>query len=406
MRPETVTPSAVLKALVVVGVLAGAAIAFVPLDAETPENQSVFGDRASNRVAAVDGLSATVETVIERENGTSRSVERVHLRPATGELHAVLVASTEQRWDRRVANGSVLWLYDRDVNAVKKIDLTPRTDANGTQVRRLRRLFERLDRTRVTATPSATPTPGIQPLPAVPSAGQATVAASTAGSSAYNATYVGNRTVDGRSTYLVRVQSHATNASAMVTNYTQRLWLDAEYFYPVKRQTSWRQHGSRTRITTTYRNVTFNPGLQDDRFTFEPPANATVESVGGRYQQSYGSITALQSAARMSVPLPDVPPSFELAYASRTEVPGRVKSVGLRYSNATAKLSISKSNLTWYQPETANETVSIAGTTGELRNLGPKQTVSWTCDGWRYSVTGSGLPKAVLVEVAESVTCE
>jgi len=404
MHPDTVTPSAVLKAVVIVGVLAGAAIAFVPLGAETAPNQSRFGDHAATQVATINGINATVVTVIERENGTSRSIERVQLRPATGEFRAVLVSSTELRWDRRVSNGSQLWLYDRDESEVDRIDLSPRADANGTYVRRLQRLLERLDRTRESATQSTTPTPGIQPLPAVPSAG--TGSASVTGPSALDVTYVRNETIDGRSTYLVRLQSNSSSEAAVVRNYTQRLWLDAEFFYPVKRQTSWRQDGARTQITTTYRNVTFNPGIDDEVFSFDPPANATVNASGGQYQETYGSLSGLQRAASMSVPVPDVPPSFEVTYASETTIPGRVESVGLRYVNATATLSISKSNLTWYEPQTANDSVSIDGRTGEFRNLGPKQTVSWSCDGRRYSVTGSGLSKATLLEVAESVTCE
>ncbi|MFD1588040.1 outer membrane lipoprotein carrier protein LolA [Halorientalis brevis] len=404
MHPDTVSPSAVLKAVVVVGVLAGAAIAFVPLGAETAPNQSRFGDHAATQVATIDGIDATVVTVIERENGTSRSVERVQLRPATGEFRAVLVSSTEHRWDRRVSNGSHLWLYDRDENEVDRIDLSPRADANGTSVRRLQRLLERLDRTRAPATPATTPTPGIQPLPAVPSAG--TSGASVARGGALDATYVSNETVAGRATYLVQLQSNSSSDAAMVTNYTQRLWLDAEYFYPLKRQTSWRRGGDRTQITTTYRNVTFNPGLDDEAFRFDPPADATVDASGGHYQETYGSLSALQRAASTSVPVPDVPKGFELAYTSRTTIPGRVKSVGLRYVNATASLAISKSNLTWYEPETTNDSVSIDGRTGEFRNLGPKQVVSWSCDGWRYSVTGRGLRKPLLIDVAESVTCE
>ncbi|WP_136716850.1 LolA family protein [Halorientalis salina] len=406
MRPDTETPTAILAATVVVGFLAVAFIAFVPAG-ESADNRSLFGDRATERITTLDGVNATVETVIEHGNETSRTVERVSLRPATSEYRSAHRNESGRQWDLRVSNGSVLWLYDSDENEAKKIERTAARAGNSTRTDRLERLVQRLARDRATDTAS-TPTPGVRPLPAVPhgASGESAITKGAGGGSAFDVTYVGNATVDGRAAYHVRIQSRSTGESAVVRNYTQQLWLDTEYFYPVKRQTSWRQNGSRTVITTIHRDVVFNPGLDDALFAFDPPANATVDEEDDHTQWTYGSIAALQAAAPMSVPIPEVPRSYELAVATRTNVPGRVRSVGLKYANATAQLSVSKSNLTWYDPRTESEPVTVGDQQGEFRNLGPEQTVSWTCDGWEYSVSGRGVSKSLLLDVAESVSCD
>lgn len=403
--------STLLKALALVALVGGTVgVALVlPPGASSTTNQTLFGDRAADRVETVEGINATVHTVIRRQNGTTtgttRSVERVSRRPQTGELRAVLRYSTEKRWDRRVANGSGRWLYDADTSEADWIDDTaePTRTKSQSDHGRLARIFERLARSRTTRQTPAQSTPGINPLPAVPH-GQATTTRSTTGGQ-FGVRYVGNRTVDDHTTYLVRIEPRSKTEGTVVENYTQRLWLDSEYFYPLKRQTSWERDGVVTTITTTYRNVTFNPGLSDSLFEFEPPANATLEDDSdGPTQRAYGSITALRTTASMSVPTPRVPDSFRFVIATRTQ--GRVRSTGLQYSNATAELGISKSNLTWYQPRTDGSSVSINSRDGEFRDLGPEQRVSWTCDEWRYSVSGTGLSKTTLVDVAESVSCE
>ncbi|MFB6178892.1 MAG: outer membrane lipoprotein carrier protein LolA [Halorientalis sp.] len=390
----------VLAVVVLVAAAVVTAIVLVPSSADAPTNRSLFGDHASEQIRTLDGINATVETVIERENGTSRSVERVSLRPGTGDLRAVRRSGSEYLWDRRVSNGTVLWLYDSHRNEVETID---HATVETTRTAHLDRLFHRLARTRTPSTPE-TPMPGIRPLPALPRPQQHLFSQQSSGR--FGVTYVGNRTVSGRETYLVRLQTHATGDAVMVHNYTQRLWLDSQYFYPLKRRTSWRQNGSRTVITTTFRNVTFDPGLSDSLFAFDPPANTTVDGPTEQRQTTYGSITALQSATSMSVPIPTIPDSFGLVSASRTNVPGRVRSVGLVYVNSTSKLSIAKTNLTWYHPRTDSEPVTIGNQHGEFRNLGPEQVVSWTCGNWRYSVSGRGISKSLLVDVAKSVSCE
>lgn len=88
---------------------------------------------------------------------------------------------------------------------------------------------------------------------------------------------------------------------------------------------------------------------------------------------------------------------------------GTVRSVSLQYSNETSQLVVSKAEVTNATNESAKdsgESVSIDGTEGTYQRFGQSGLVSWTCDGYRYSVTGTGLSRGMLVEVAESIRCE
>jgi len=50
------------------------------------------------------------------------------------------------------------------------------------------------------------------------------------------------------------------------------------------------------------------PGLADSTFEFDPPANATVETLDVPKTTTYDSVRALRSNAEMAVPTPELPP--------------------------------------------------------------------------------------------------
>lgn len=372
-------------------------------DGDAVTEPAAFTDNASAQLDALDGLTASRETVIRRGNETSRTVERVSLDLQTGSVRARQL-SGPGTIDRRVSNGSALWLYDRESNTVTLLE-TGGAAAGASSLDRIPRLFARLQQSAVSATESATtPTPGVAPLPVVPPTTdpvQQVAGPAGASSGTHIISFVGNTTVDGRPVYVVAIEQSVRGAEP-VANYTQTLWLDEEWYYPLQRRTAWTQGGERTVITTTYRNVTFDPGLGASRFTFEVPTNATVERPETPDQRQYNSVATLRAAANMSVPDPTVPESFVLSRATRTT--GRITSVGLRYVNATGVLAVAKLQPV-YPTRSEGQRVTVAGRNTTYRNLGTEQTVVWTCDGSQYKVTGQGLSRATLLNVAGSVGC-
>ena len=59
----------------------------------------------------------------------------------------------------------------------------------------------------------------------------------------------------------------------------QTVWVDDEYDYPLKERMVFENtDGERYEMTERFETVSFNDGLEDETFEFEPPENATVES--------------------------------------------------------------------------------------------------------------------------------
>ncbi|MEF8785496.1 MAG: outer membrane lipoprotein carrier protein LolA [Haloarculaceae archaeon] len=362
-----------------------------------PTNQTIE-DNASAQLESLDGLTATREIVITRGNETSRTIERVALRPDTGTVRATRVSGPGLN-EVRVSNDSTLWLYDRDTQTVKRLSVEQTTG----RLDRVVRLVSQLNMSNDSTAEPSTDDVGVSPLPIVPAGSQSqqTVGpARTQGS--YTVTSAGTEPVDGRSAVVVEL-AQTSSVSEPVANFTQTLWLDSEWYYPLKQRTAWTQGGQRRTITMTYRNVTFNPDLDAGTFVFDPPPNATVETPDTPDQQQYDSVSALRADATLSVPSPTVPDSFALASATRTT--GRIDSIGLRYVNSSSVLTVAKLAPS-IEPRTDGETLTVAGQRATYRNLGPKQVITWTCNGVQYKIGGRNLPQERLVDIAHSVGCE
>lgn len=76
MSSERSLRAIVVVALLAVAVTAIGLVAFWPSEAQQ-ENGPPIGHNASERLASLDGVSATVETVVHYGNQTNRTVPRV-----------------------------------------------------------------------------------------------------------------------------------------------------------------------------------------------------------------------------------------------------------------------------------------------------------------------------------------
>ncbi|WP_336336377.1 LolA family protein [Haloarcula brevis] len=368
--------------VVVVGVLAVATWSLVFTSTGTADQLQVDAD-VTQRYAAIDGVSATQTTTITR-NGTvaSRTTYDATLQPGTPKKRLELVDATTRRYDLRVSNGPTLWLYDRDRANATRLSLSGSEADRG---ERLQRLFATLDMA------TATETRSVEPLPVVPRAG----ARPAAPAGPMTVSYRGTASVDGRDAYVVHLAPEADAA------YEQTLWVDTERFFPVKKRTAWTAGGERTVVTTTYTNVSYDTGVSADAFTPEFPAGTTVTVPETPETLTYESVSALEAAAEMRVPDPDIPPSYELQAATRTE--GQIRGVGLRYANRTSLLTVAKYDRPAAGAE-GNAGVTIDGRPAQVsRDLTP--SVSWSCERYRYTVRGEGVSTDRLVAVGQSIGC-
>ena len=364
---------------------------------DAPGEQPAFETNVSDARASLETMTGVRETVIERDEETVRTVERVWRRPATGAYRVETLDGTTSGSELEVSDGRTLWLYDSDDQRVIEIDLgNASPPGNRNRIERLLTIADRTDDDAVSGG-------SISPLPVVPTdGGQGASTAGVAGS--LRVSYEGTETVGSRSTYVFELDSRA-KTTAFVSNFSQTLWLDQEWYVPLKRTTDFSRDNRDVNITVGYRNVTFNPELAEERFQFEPPANATVVDADRPRQKHFADRAGLRAASDFSLPEPSLPDSFKLVDATRT-VSDRIRSIGLSYTNQTASVSVSKSNLTRYVPATEGKGVRISEHEAMLRNLGTELRISWTCANARYSVAGTGVTDETLVEIARSVGCE
>lgn len=392
-RPSTERAVLLVAALVALAGVAGSA--WVATSASAPDRPQ-FDDDVADQYDAIQGVEGTRTTTIER-NGTVESTRTyaVQLRPDTGEKRLSLREGPESRFGTRVSNGSVLWLYERETPNVTRIELDDdRASSRGDTIARL---FARLNATTGDGETPAEP-PTVEPLPVVPESAAQSGAATGVGGGPLTVSYGGTDTVADREVYVLRLTPVNESTDA---NYEQTLWLDAENYFPLKQRTAWTHEGQRTVMTTTYTDVAFDPGLDDDTFTPDIPENATVHSPDTAETTTYRSVGALREASDVAVPDPVVPPTYELTYATQTN--GRVQGVGLRYANRTSVVSVAKYSFTYADEDDEGE-LTIDGRPATL-TTGQRVSLSWNCEDYRYTVRGTGISADVVVDIGESVGC-
>jgi outer membrane lipoprotein-sorting protein len=386
LRPARVTVG--LAALSVAAVVA----VVVAFGAPAAPSSAAIGADAGDAYGAIEGVDATRITTVERGGDVHRTVASVALQPGTDNRRIEVLEATDRLHEVVVENDTTVWLYDRDADEVSRFPSSGSV-AGPTFGDRVEHLFDRLS---VTRADDSETVDGVSPLPVVPEgAGRPTATTTDAG--ALRLSYEGTADVDGRETHVLALTTPGGDAGA----FEQTIWVDATRFFPLKRHTSWVADGERTTVTTVYENATFDPGLDADTFTYEPPANATVETLETPERTAYATLDRLRSATDVSVPSPDVPASLRLAVA--TETTGEVHGVGLRYVNETAVVSVAKYNRTF--PARGDRQVTVAGREAAV-TLGTTTSVSWNCGEYRYTVRGEGVDAAALVAVAQSVGCE
>jgi len=347
----------------------------------------------TERYRGIDTLTGT-QTVEIRANDTvrSRTVADVALVPETERKRVNFRDAANRRYDRQVSNGSTLWLHDTDRDAVTAINLT----GPPTQPRTAERLQLLVAAAGLTDGDGRPQSIGVSPLPVVPR--HAGVAPDADANRSYAVEFVETDTVGGREAYVIEIAPETNRSEA---GYHQRLWLDAERFYPLRKQTAWTADGTRRSVTTTYTNVTFDASVSADAFRPEIDANTTVERADTPSTEWFRSRADLEARSSISVPKPTVPPAYELVYATRTT--GRIDGVGLRYAAGGRELTMAKFNYPLDIDDDERD-ATVGGRPATI-DYGPTTSLSWNCDGYGYTVRGTGVETDRLVEVGRSVGC-
>ncbi|MFH5798769.1 outer membrane lipoprotein carrier protein LolA [Haladaptatus sp. CMAA 1911] len=347
----------------------------------------------TERYRSIDAFTGT-QSVTMRTNGTvtSRNVATVTLVPGTNRKRIRFQNASDRQYELQVSNGSTLWLHDIDQNAVTAVELTgPPTDSQ--TATRLQLLVSAAGLTDDEGRPKSV---GVSPLPVLPR--HTGTAPQMGANRSYAVEFVETDTVGGRDAYVLDI-TPTTNQSG--AHYRQRLWVDSERFYPLRKQTAWTADGTQRSVTTTYTNMTFDVQVPADAFRPDIDADTKVRRPDTPRTEWYRTRADLEARSSISVPKPTVPPAFELVYATRTN--GRINGVGLRYAADGRELTVAKFNYT-LDIDSNERDVTINGHPATIDH-GPTTSLSWDCNGYGFTVRGTGVEIDRLIEVARSVAC-
>ncbi len=387
MERSTLVAAAVAALLVTSGC---AGIDAFAGDAESPPDGDVV-----RRFASLETVEASQVTSVDAGDGVNET--RAHVRiDLTGDRYRQYqrVVSPESRaGDITVFNETGSILYDADENTVTRVPWTGR-NAEWNQSAYLARIVEAAREDEV-----AEPSDGVSPLPVVPATGTGPSIPENA-IEGFEVEYLGTETVADRTAYGFELT--AVSEAALTGN--QTLWLDSEYYYPLKTSRQF-DYGNRT-IETTARltNVTFNGALPEDAFGFDAPENATVETLNVS-SETFDSPSALRERANFTVPEPEVPEGYEFDQAQF--LGGNTTQASLEYVDGDGeRLTVTKMA---YVSNTSNglsgEAVTVAGQEGEYVTTSRAKLVLWSCGDTQYSVVATDLDEEAVLDVAESVGC-
>lgn len=315
-------------------------------------------EHALNNTTTVDSMTGTM--VMKTDTGEKTKTVKAKIWQEPPNKFRIKYISGPQEGTVMVSNGTAITLYNENTNTVRRLQLS--NEKKGT-LQQLAKMFQNL-------------------------------------SGQYTAEYIGQATVSGRETYVVSVQPPEDGLFAETVK-NQTVWLDQKNWFPIKQKISM-QIGNQTMTTTiTYTNISYNVSIPDEKFTFEPPENATVKSIDFPDAKTYSSIEKAESAVNISINEPHVPDEYSIKDVSVTTA-NNTTSVSIIYQNGSDALVFSQSTA---DRRIANgKDVSIDGITGSYRTLNEMSILQWSDDEFSYSITGD-LSKSSLIDIAESLYC-
>lgn len=321
----------------------------------TEDEERQLADRVTSELDDIDGYEATVTNEITVD-GEQRTTVEQHVRAdiENGATRTKTLKPDAQRGDLLVSNGSTSWQYDASENTATRFD-----NAGGSAaMANLTTMFDDV-------------------------------------ADQFNVTVNGTEEVADTEAYVAELTPTDRDTGTIT------VWLNQSTYFPVQVQQSFTAENTTYETTTTYENVTLNPGFDADVFDYEPPEDATVETTELPDTESVESAEALREAANRSVAEPELPTDFSFDSGTVVTDDGN-ESVMASYANDTATVQVSQRAAAGYAP--GGETVTVGDRNATLTTFGDTVAVSWTCDATTYTVT-TDVSESLARSVAASVDC-
>lgn len=239
--------------------------------------------------------------------------------------------------------------------------------------------------------------------------------------------YAGTEVVEGRETFVVEMEppddavdlsmnlqvgnAERTMEFRQFQNETWTLaketwWIDVDTRYPVKQRIEWADRDGTVVASTTrvYEELDVGVELDDDRFSFDPPAEAEVAEPTRPEPDRYDTIAAADDATPFPLPDPALSGEHELVNVM-VEDRGTVTSAILLYFDGNTSISIGVRDGDPIAAENDVVATNVGTIDGTLMAHDGRPFITWGCEDVAYRVHG---PPDVdtLVGTAEAIGCD
>ncbi|WP_245779442.1 hypothetical protein [Halostagnicola kamekurae] len=154
----------------------------------------------------------------------------------------------------------------------------------------------------------------------------------------------------------------------------------------------------------TYDELEINEGIDDETFTYDPPPNAEVKSIGAEPIGVFDTPAAAEAELSFDLPNPAIPDGFEL---DRITVLNRgfgttATSWYVEPTTPERELFVAVREQPRFHPDVLTP-IDIAGHEA-YRRAGGLESIFWECEGVSYEVS-SPHPGEPLEEIVASIGC-
>lgn len=208
--------------------------------------------------------------------------------------------------------------------------------------------------------------------------------------------YEGTATVADRETYVIEYTLDEFGEG------TTTMWLDQEYWYPLKHESTTEYDGEQTTTVVEFEDVTFNEELPADAFTIDAPDDAEVETIETPDIESYESIEAAETETGIEVPHHELPDGFELDSVQHTD--GEEERLTIWYEDGDESLHVTVESDSELPPTEDYESIDIDDREGYVNEFGEASAVAVQCGDTVVSLFGS-VDSDELTAIAETLDC-
>jgi len=215
----------------------------------------------------------------------------------------------------------------------------------------------------------------------------------------YKLKLLGEERVSGRDCYVIEAKPKEESY------YLVKLWVDKEFWYPIKIEVNHETHsGSNRTYTIEYRDVKFNTGIPDKEFEFVPPEGAKMVRVRSPPPPPPPVLTIEQAQKRVNFTI--IRPKYTAGYNfSYAKIRYNSQGVTLYYKKGDKVFSIEELPGANFSAPNATK-VKIGGIEGGMSDIFGNRMLIFHVNGVEVfinAVRTSGLSEKEIVRIAESM---